>query len=201
MGGKDFPLYSNDEILGIKSPKENVGQEGPHVVVFKDTDNRWAIVAMDWDERPSLGIRWFWGNSGHPSAFGNPQWFVIPSELNESILLGLPLTREFSDLLKGFLADEIPGKALHKWRRSMLELRDLQDALDRGEELGLSRRELLSVFREDRPKPLNDRERLDLFHRLGLRCHEGERLKQSEVADLAGVGKPTVKQYDAGRHL
>ena len=82
-GGETFPLDDDSKILGINFPKKSVG--GPYVVVFKESEERWAIVAMDWDEEPCLGIRWFWGNNGHPSRGKTPLWFVIPSELSKNV--------------------------------------------------------------------------------------------------------------------
>ena len=65
QGGETFPLDDDSKILEINAPQGVVG--GPYVVVFKEPEERWAIVAMDWEGEPSLGIRWFWGNNGHPS--------------------------------------------------------------------------------------------------------------------------------------
>ena len=88
LGGETFPLDDDREITGINSPRDRVG--GPYVVVFKNVEDRWAIVAMDWEGEPRLGIRWFWEKNGHPSVRGYPTWLVIPPELNKSILFGLP---------------------------------------------------------------------------------------------------------------
>ena len=81
-------------------------------------------------------------------------------------------------------------------------LSDLLDALDNGKPIELSRRELIEIFQKQ--KPLNDSQRLALFHRLGLRYRdrewpfEKERLTQKEVAEKTGVSLELVKQYDAG---
>ena len=102
----------DEDILSINSPQARVG--GPHAIVYKDDDDGWAIVAMDWDGDPVLGIRWFdfAGGPGHPSGHGNPTWFVIPSQLSKSILAGLPLEHKFSNKIDKFLADEISGENL-----------------------------------------------------------------------------------------
>ena len=111
MCGENFPLDNDNRILEIWSPRRSV--EGPHIVVFKNLDERWAIVAMDWDREPRIGIRWFWGNSGHPSARGYPTWFVVPPSLSQSILSGLsPLGREFSGRLKKYLTGRMSGSDL-----------------------------------------------------------------------------------------
>ena len=99
MCDESFPADS--EILEIKSPPKRVG--GPYVVVFKEPEERWAIVAMDWDGEPCLGIRWFWGNNGYPPG----QWFVIPSELSKNILFGLPLAHEFCGRLEEYLSGRL----------------------------------------------------------------------------------------------
>ncbi len=88
MGGENFPLEDDSKILEINSPRRNVG--GPYIVVFKSLEERWAIVAMDWDGEPRLGIRWFWGNGGNPFSSANPIWLVIPPSLSKSVLLEAP---------------------------------------------------------------------------------------------------------------
>lgn len=99
MGEEEISFGQNcamtDEILlSIQAPAASV--RGPHVVVYKNTTNRFAIVAAGWadDEddahgSPGLAIRWFYGPAGYPAAFGNPVWFVIPRLLSESIMDGL----------------------------------------------------------------------------------------------------------------
>lgn len=99
----------DEDILSVKSPRKSVG--GPYVVVYKG--NSWAIVAMAWDNEPTLGIRWFDNTGhGHPSPRGTSVWFVIPSQLSKSILAGLPLEYKFSNKIDEFLAGEISGKDL-----------------------------------------------------------------------------------------
>ena len=110
QGGETFPLECDSAILEIKSPKDRV--RGPYVVVFKNLAERWAIVAMDWEGEPRLGIRWFWGNGGNPFSSAHPTWLVIPPELSKSILLGLPLAHKFSDRLEEYLTGKISGEAL-----------------------------------------------------------------------------------------
>ena len=110
QGGESFSLEDDSKILEINSPKDEVG--GPYVVVFKELEGRWAIVAMNWDGEPRLGIRWFWGSSGNPLSSGHPTWLVIPPELSKSILFGLPLAHKFSDTLEEYLTGKISGEKL-----------------------------------------------------------------------------------------
>ena len=110
MSGEKLNLNNDSEILKICSPKASVG--GPYVVVFKNITERWAIVALDWDKQPRLGIRWFWGNGGNPFSSANPTWLVIPSDLTNSILNGLPLDYEFRKKLDRFLSKEIDGEMI-----------------------------------------------------------------------------------------
>lgn len=110
MSGKDFPLDNDTKILEITSPRDNVG--GPYVVVYKDLEERWAIVAMDWDGEPRLGIRWFWGNGGNPLSSGHPIWLVVPTSLSRNMLSGLPLNHKFSGKLDDFLTGKIHGTEL-----------------------------------------------------------------------------------------
>ena len=59
--GNNF-LLSNSNILNINSPTRNV--TGPYAVVHTDQNDRWAIVALDWDNDPrwinGLGYWDFW---------------------------------------------------------------------------------------------------------------------------------------------
>lgn len=112
MSGKDFNLNDDDLILKINSPQSSVG--GPYKVVYKDLVERWVIVAFDWDNRPSLGIRWFWDSKGNPLSTGYPIWFVIPSSLYKSTLDGLPLAYSARIELEKFLMGEIEGTRLSK---------------------------------------------------------------------------------------
>ena len=70
-------------ILSIARPKMHV-TEPPQFVVCK-TDE-WAVVALKWDQRRTLAIRWFTTPMGNPSSHGYPTWYILPEELHESIL-------------------------------------------------------------------------------------------------------------------
>jgi hypothetical protein len=110
MSGETFDLTDDNNILSLNSPKNAVN--GPYKVVYKDVNERWAIVVLDWDSKPSLAIRWFWGNGGNPFSSGNPTWLIIPSPLINSILSGLPLDFKFRKLIDKFLNNEIDGNKL-----------------------------------------------------------------------------------------
>jgi len=98
----------------INSPKSNVG--GPYVVVYESLEERWAVVALDWDNEPRLGIRWFWGNGGNPFSSSYPIWLIIPPSLSKNILSGLPLPHKFSGQLEEFLTGKISGQDLKKFQ-------------------------------------------------------------------------------------
>ena len=115
IGGEDFSLDNDDDILEINSPRKRVG--GPYVVVFKNIDERWAIVAMDWDGEPHLGIRWFWGNGGNPLSSAHPIWLVIPPELSKNILLGLPLTHKFCGRLEEYLSGSLKEYSISELKK------------------------------------------------------------------------------------
>lgn len=112
MYGENFDLKNEEEILKINSPHDSV--DGPYIVIFKNLSERWAIVALDWDNNPTLGIRWFWGKNGNPSSRSYPTWFVIPSTLLNSVLDGLPLDFKFRNKINRFLNEEIKGYELSK---------------------------------------------------------------------------------------
>lgn len=99
--GENFPLDNDGEILAIDSPGANVG--GPYVVVTKSIAERWAIVAMRWDNASCLGIRWFWANNGYPHSFNWGTWLVIPTSLSNIVRPGLPLENQYHLMLEGFL--------------------------------------------------------------------------------------------------
>ncbi|RKR05166.1 hypothetical protein C8C83_4499 [Flavobacterium sp. 90] len=110
MAGEKFDLTNDSNILGINSPKASVG--GPYKVVYKNIDERWVIVAMNWNKEPCLGIRWFWGGGGNPFSSANPIWLVIPNSLSNSILNGLPLDFKFYSKIVDFLAGKISGNKI-----------------------------------------------------------------------------------------
>jgi hypothetical protein len=112
MAGKSFDLTNDDEILKINSPKDKVN--GPYKVIYKDLSERWAIVALDWNKKPQLGIRWFWGNGGNPFSSAHPIWLVIPSALTKNILSGLPIDHQLSGRIDDFLCGKITGPELMK---------------------------------------------------------------------------------------
>lgn len=70
-------------------------------------------------------------------------------------------------------------------------LNDLLDALSRGEKPDLTKPELLSIFRAQRP--LHVFQHVALFYRLGLR-NRGE--TQDQVADRIGVKPANIKQHE-----
>ncbi|MDR0604047.1 MAG: hypothetical protein LBG80_07075 [Bacteroidales bacterium] len=112
MYGEKFNLGMDEEILKINSPKEHC--KGPYIVVFKSPEGRWVIVGLDWDNSPTLGIRWFWDKTGNPSSRGNATWFILPKALHNTILNGLPLDMSFRNKINRFLTGEISGNELKK---------------------------------------------------------------------------------------
>ncbi len=108
--GENFQLEDNDLILQINSPKESLS--GPYAVVFKSLEERWAIVAFEWENKPRLGIRWFYGNGGNPFSSGHGTWLVVPPSLSKSILAGLPIDHAFVGKIDDFLCGKISGDQL-----------------------------------------------------------------------------------------
>lgn len=105
IAGQVFPIQSNDEILKIKSPRNRLS--GPYVVVTKDITNRWAIVALRWDNnRNGLGIRWFHGRAGNPFSHQST-WLIIPEELQEGVI-NLLQSDTNKTALRKFLNDNNP---------------------------------------------------------------------------------------------
>ncbi|MFT5721902.1 MAG: hypothetical protein ACI9W6_002220 [Motiliproteus sp.] len=108
MSGESFNLNDDDEILNIKSPKASLG--GPYTVVYKNLDERWAVVAINWNGEPRLGMRWFWANGGNPFSSGHPTWLVIPPSLSKGILSSLPIEHAFSTRIDDFLSGKISSE-------------------------------------------------------------------------------------------
>jgi len=109
MGGQHFDLANDASILSINSPRMSIN--GPYKVVFKNIIERWAIVVLDFDGEPRLGIRWFWGNSGSPFS-RRPTWFIVPPDLSSNMLQGLPIYPEFKDRIADFLSKKLSGSQL-----------------------------------------------------------------------------------------
>lgn len=108
--GEGYSIEKDEEILKINSPRNNIS--GPFVVVFKNLNERWVIVALAWDQQPRLGIRWFWGNGGNPFSSGNGTWLVVPPSLSKGILASLPIDHAFSGQVDDFLCGKITGEEL-----------------------------------------------------------------------------------------
>jgi hypothetical protein len=99
--GIDFPLENDQRVLNINSPQDSVS--GPYEVIYRDIDDRWAVVTLRWDKKPCLGIRWFWGNSGNPSSRSYATWLVIPDALADGVLSGLNIDESKRANVKEFL--------------------------------------------------------------------------------------------------
>jgi hypothetical protein len=75
--------YMNPEM--VRSPRQRLTGG---VQVLKDTGaDGWSLAEFNWDQRPSLGIRWNGNadNVGTPQSRGIPTWFILPEELHEII--------------------------------------------------------------------------------------------------------------------
>ncbi len=87
--GCQFDLNDDAAILEIDAPAAFV-TGGPYVVVHtNDGEERWAVITLDWEGGPALGIRWFHGGYGHPNRGGWATWLVIPTLLREPMLNAL----------------------------------------------------------------------------------------------------------------
>lgn len=130
--GVDFPLDDDNRILAIDSPR---GMTGPYAVVLKHTKERWAIVALDWEGEPRLGLRWFWASAGNLFSSGHATWMIIPPSLSRSLLGGLLLAHEKAVAVDHFLAVELDGSGLaaamsRRSRRSKDDLNEEREGID-----------------------------------------------------------------------
>ena len=110
--GKTFNLNDDGEILQINSPMSRI-EGNPYVVVLKDVNERWCIVALKWDNQHQLGIRWFWDNSGFPQTNGIATWTVLPNNLSRIVLRGATgLSQTRIKFVEDFLDGRIDGITL-----------------------------------------------------------------------------------------
>ena len=107
--GDTYPL-TKTSILRINSPEKEV--DGPYAVIYIDTVDRWAIVALDYSHNPRLGIRWFHSSMGIPQSSATSTWFIIPTLLNNAVLRDLGLSKTTFDMIDNFLNGHINGEAL-----------------------------------------------------------------------------------------
>ena len=107
--GITFPFFSDTDILDINSPRKRI--HGPWYVIARGT-SRWALVALNWDDRPALGIRWFYGPSGTPISSSYATWFIVPDDLQNILLKGLNLSKDITTEVENFLAGTISGQEL-----------------------------------------------------------------------------------------
>ncbi|OAV63442.1 hypothetical protein Barb4_03819 [Bacteroidales bacterium Barb4] len=82
-----------EELMGyitpdtVLSPKALISDLS---VVYDGGIEEWSLAEMKWGSEEVLGIRW---NGSSDSPIGNPQsrgiatWFILPSALNEAILV------------------------------------------------------------------------------------------------------------------
>ena len=99
----------NEDIMSVNSPKASIG--GPYAIVSKNDEAQWAIVALEWEETPTLGMRWFDENGvGFPSSRNYPTWIIIPEELHKGILLSADVRT--TTLVTDFLSCKISGDEL-----------------------------------------------------------------------------------------
>jgi hypothetical protein len=104
-------MGNDSEILAVVSHQKSSGGPyyitGPYIVVDKDITARWAVAALDFNDDPCLGIRWFTNKQGAPLSMGRPVWFIIPRELNQAILNAMSLDDSFIEIIGDFLSDGV----------------------------------------------------------------------------------------------
>jgi len=111
-GGETCDFDTDDDILSINSPRDRVG--GPYLVIHKNAEQRYALVALDWDGEPKIGIRWFWESIGNPQSRSLPTWTVLPDDLYRVLQTHFPLNVRRAHYVGKFLAGEITGGQLIK---------------------------------------------------------------------------------------
>jgi hypothetical protein len=107
--GSAFPLNNKNAILQIDSPKNSIEV---FKVIFVEENERWAVVAANWDEEPRLCMRWFWGKTGFPQSRGLATWMVITPKLADAILSKFLINPAERSQIDKFLIGELEGKDL-----------------------------------------------------------------------------------------
>lgn len=102
-------------------------------VVYDSGESReegFSVVTLRWDNKDAVGIRW----NGHPGdkgigtpqAFGQPTWFLVPQELQESVLdAAQKLANEERDELKAGYAemarDSEHEREAYEWSEGLIQ--------------------------------------------------------------------------------
>jgi hypothetical protein len=86
-----WPLHKGVFSMGYKQPNTVVAPKSRWElgdILCNTGQGGWSLAEGQWDEDPTLGIRWNGdddtGNSGNPQSHGNPTWFILPEELHDS---------------------------------------------------------------------------------------------------------------------
>ena len=110
LGGDACDFSHNEDILAIDSPKDMVG--GPYFVVHKNSEERYALVALEWCGEPAIGIRWFWDTVGNPQSSSFPTWTIIPTAFYRTLQEHFPLNIKHKNPVEDFLTGKITGEEL-----------------------------------------------------------------------------------------
>lgn len=109
-GGESCDFTNDCDILSINSPESMVG--GPYLVIHKDAEQGYALVALNWNEEPKIGIRWFGGDVGNPQSSGYPTWTILPEDLYRALHNRFPLNTKHAYHVDKFFISEITGEQL-----------------------------------------------------------------------------------------
>ena len=113
-GGEHYRM-TTDNILALNNSGPHLAG-GPYSVVQRDLIERWAIVAVLWENlnkeiEPRLGVRWFWGNTGFPDS---GYWMILPDPVIPGVLASLPLEKNYRHQINHFLSGALSGTELPK---------------------------------------------------------------------------------------
>lgn len=106
--GENFPL-NEKEILKITSPRNFIEV---FKVIFIEKEERWVVIAANWNKQPRLCMRWFWDKSGFPQSHGWAAWMVITPKLADAILSKFLINPAEMSRINKFLAGELKGEEL-----------------------------------------------------------------------------------------
>lgn len=112
----------------VVSPKHIVDEVE---VVFDagPVEQSWAVATLSWDHKDAVGIRWNGEPGGKgigtPQARGVPTWFIVPEELQDTVLEAARKLAHgnYDELKAGYEAmakDSEHEREAHEWSEGLM---------------------------------------------------------------------------------
>lgn len=105
--------------LKVKSPKKRI--TGPYKVIAVSPKECWIIVALDYDNNPCFGLRWFNTKRGYPNSFGYKTWIILPKKISTSIIKHFKFDTETKVKLQKFIDGDISGDVIKNIKELVID--------------------------------------------------------------------------------